>query len=217
MCKYTISCGAVVPGGKFIPILLLLAPFMILCIKYEEVIEQILPDGGDVMGSDKLPLYRAVIDLSGRKHIRFSVKTGWNANILFSERQANTIDTNTDNEYIEVIIGGWGNSKSIIRVETLGGHNGRLGTPNILNANTFKEFWVSWKGGVIKVGRGFFIGKDVFMEKPFPSGINVNFLALFNGYGTGGQWKIFTGIYYLSIYIHSMYFHVFSSKWCEIY
>ncbi len=55
----------------------------------------------------------------------------------------------------------------------------------------FKHFWASWDNGVFRVGYGFVMGRDVFLEKPNPSTIEINYLSLFNGWGSGGEWQIY--------------------------
>ncbi len=59
---------------------------------------------------------------------------------------------------------------------------------------------VSWHKsegeGIIKVGHGLLVGENVIMEKIYPAMIDIKYLGIFNGFGAGGQWKLFTGIHY---------------------
>ncbi len=74
------------------------------------------------------------------------------------------------------------------------GNVGTINTPNILHGTTTKYFWASWNGGIFKVGRGFVLNENIFMQKAYPSTININYLAVFNGFGSGGLWHVFAGI-----------------------
>ena len=138
---------------------------------------------------------------SGRHHIRFAVKTERSACILFSETPANSIDTSTNTDYAEVCIGVWENGKCIIRVGDLSSNAGKVDTPDILEATAYKYFWISWDTGVIKLGNGFVIGESIITEKNYPSTTDVKYLALFNGYSFGGEWKIYIGNDYFIFFL----------------
>lgn len=49
---------------------------------------------------------------------------------------------------IEVFIGGWGNTKSVIRYNKMKPDVAEIGTPNILSANDFRGFWIRVTDGV---------------------------------------------------------------------
>ncbi|XP_071124306.1 C3 and PZP-like alpha-2-macroglobulin domain-containing protein 8 [Mytilus edulis] len=61
-----------------------------------------------------------------------------------------------------------------------------------LNYEEFRDFWVSWDGGIIKHGRGSVIGVDIIGEwadsDPFP----VSSIGVLNSYKTEGDWIIHT-------------------------
>ncbi len=133
--------------------------------------------------------------------IRFAVKSEENAHILLSGKLANNIIYNTDYDYIEVVIGGGsGNSKSTIRVSTLGGWAIEDDTPGILDSLAYKYFWLSWESssgnnGTFKVGHGFEINQNVFMERNYdPLVIDIKYLALLSVWGSGGDWRLYAGI-----------------------
>lgn len=59
----------------------------------------------------------------------------------------------TDKLY-EVVIGGSSNQNTWIRSERLGDSEKRVSTPNILNCDEYRGFWLSWYDGKIAVGQG---------------------------------------------------------------
>ncbi|VDH97091.1 Hypothetical predicted protein [Mytilus galloprovincialis] len=63
-----------------------------------------------------------------------------------------------------------------------------------LNYEEFRDFWVSWDGGIIKHGRGSVIGVDIIGEwadsDPFP----VSSIGVLNSYKTAGDWIIHTTV-----------------------
>ncbi len=184
-------------------VLVLLCPVMTLAINQAEIIQESLPDGG-MQGKVRIHSFREVLDVTTRHHIRFAVKAGTSPTLLLSQKHISSIDINT-HDYLEIFnIGGYGNSKSMIGLGVLLNDTGAIETPNILDAAIFTCFWMSWTDGVIKVGRGVVIGHHVFMEKAYPLNIDINYLAVWNGYGSGGQWRIYEGIYYLQAQMHYM-------------
>ncbi len=177
-------------------ICLFIFPAIILAINQVDIIEETLPDYANRQGADMIPFYRNVIELTGKHFIRFTVKTGNDATLLFSERLATSISYNADFEYVQVLLGGWGNAWSNIRLGTMIGEPGRVSTPNILDNFMYKQFWISWADNIMKVGHGLSIGGDIIMQKAYPSTTDIKYLALWNGWGSGGRWKLLIGIKY---------------------
>ena len=152
----------------------------------------------------KLSLFRSVLELTGRNHIRFAVKAGKDYHLLLSGKLVNTINSNTDSDYIEILIGGTGNSRSTIRVGILSGWAGEISTPGILDPLAFKYFWMSWINGVFKVGFGFEIDQNSFMERSYdPLVVDIKYLALCNGWETEGTWEVYKGSFVITF--HSLY------------
>ena len=64
--------------------------------------------------------------------------------------------TSTEGEsdpMLEVFLGGWSNSKSVIRKNRTKPDVVEEPTPGILNAGEFRGFWIRWTDNVITVGR----------------------------------------------------------------
>ncbi len=79
-----------------------------------------------------------------------------------------------------------------------------MDTANKLHGSIFRDFRVSWSDGMVRVGTGLQVGQNVItddsdsnvkLEKAYPSSININYLALFNGYGADGDWRLYKGNY----------------------
>ncbi len=95
--------------GHIFPLFL---PTMVLAIGQMEPLEVFVPNGG--APGNRIPYYTPVLNLTGAKYMRFSVKTNQDAMLLFSERYVTTIDTVTDFEYVEVSLGSSHNTLSWI-------------------------------------------------------------------------------------------------------
>lgn len=54
---------------------------------------------------------------------------------------------------VEIFIGGWGNTKSVIRRNRTKPDKVEVETPNILNGDEFRGFWVRWANGNYSAGR----------------------------------------------------------------
>lgn len=64
--------------------------------------------------------------------------------------------TSTEGEsdpMLEVFLGGWSNSKSVIRKNRTKPDVAEEATPAILNGGEFIGFWIRWSDNVIAVGR----------------------------------------------------------------
>ena len=60
------------------------------------------------------------------------------------------------------------------RTSKLGPPVAAVDTPGIVSAASYKKFWISWAGGVIRVGDGWTVGTGEFMQyaDPTPSPVN---------------------------------------------
>ncbi|KAH8299578.1 hypothetical protein KR044_003121, partial [Drosophila immigrans] len=88
----------------------------------------------------------------------------------------------------EIFIGGWDNSKSVIRRDGRQPDVVEVPTPGILNAGEFRGFWVRWYDNVITVGHegdaAAFLSYDAGALFP------VNFVGICTGWGASGTWLI---------------------------
>lgn len=88
----------------------------------------------------------------------------------------------------EIFLGGWENSKSVIRKDGQKPDVVEVPTPGILNAGEFRGFWVRWYDNVITVGHegdaAAFLSYDAGALFP------VNYVGICTGWGASGTWLI---------------------------
>lgn len=88
----------------------------------------------------------------------------------------------------EVFIGGWGNSKSIIRKNRSKPDVAEVETPGILNGGEFRGFWVRCQNGQVSVGRE---GEsNPFLSFNDSQMVQVNYFGFCTGWGAQGNWII---------------------------
>jgi len=93
----------------------------------------------------------------------------------------------TSNTY-EIIIGGWKNTKSVIRRGIMQSTVAEADSPDIVSCDELRPFWIGWENGNMTVGQGKVTGQDVLMfyEDPSPYFVTAVSLASgFDGYGNG--------------------------------
>ncbi|XP_023026511.2 uncharacterized protein [Leptinotarsa decemlineata] len=88
----------------------------------------------------------------------------------------------------EIFIGGWGNSKSIIRKNRTKPEVAEVPTPGILNPNEFRGFWIRWENGNISVGRENEV--PPFLSWTDYEQINIQYVGVCTGWGANGSWVI---------------------------
>ncbi|VVC95542.1 unnamed protein product [Leptidea sinapis] len=91
----------------------------------------------------------------------------------------------------EIFIGGWGNTKSVIRRNRTKPDKVEINTPEILNGGEFRGFWVRWDSGVVSAGRE---GESIpFISWADPDPFPISFVGVCTGWGASGTWKIEDG------------------------
>ncbi|KAL0851415.1 hypothetical protein ABMA28_007225 [Loxostege sticticalis] len=115
--------------------------------------------------------------------IRFEVKTRKDAHLMLSN------GPKASNPMYEIIIGGWENTKSVIRKNKI--NKREVETPGITNENEFRRFWVRWDGNEIGVGRD--LEAEPFMSYADPEAFPITFVGVGTGWGASGIWKFEDG------------------------
>nr|AEE61416.1 unknown [Dendroctonus ponderosae] len=114
--------------------------------------------------------------------LQFRVKAPHDAHVVLSNEAAEV-----DPMY-EVFIGGWGNSKSIIRKNRTKPDVAEVPTPNILSDGEFRGFWIRWDDGTITVGRE---GDPApFLSWADPERVRIEYIGVCTGWGASGNWVI---------------------------
>lgn len=88
----------------------------------------------------------------------------------------------------EIFLGGWSNTKSVIRKNLQKPDVVEEATPGILDGGEFRGFWLRWYDNVISVGRE---GEAAaFMSYDDPGLFPVRFVGICTGWGATGRWLI---------------------------
>ncbi|XP_046377746.2 uncharacterized protein LOC124149944 [Haliotis rufescens] len=96
----------------------------------------------------------------------------------------------TNQNIYEVLIGGWHNTRSVIRTGKQ--FNSRVEARHTpLSSTQFRDFWISWEDGVISVGAGKVVGVEMFMTWTDPTPHPVNYIAVSTGWGSTGLWEFY--------------------------
>lgn len=97
-----------------------------------------------------------------------------------------------DRPLTEIILGGWNNQASVIRVNRESPDRVRVDTPNLLNAQFYSKFHIQWQNGTLWVRRNDAQGPVVIEGKDCVNFI-VNHVAFRSGWGASGQWRVQLG------------------------
>lgn len=89
---------------------------------------------------------------------------------------------------VEVFLGGWGNTKSVIRRNRTKPEKAEADTPEILTPGEFRGFWIKWMDGVITVGHEG--GVAAFLSWSDPEPFHITHVGVCTGWGAAGSWKI---------------------------
>ncbi|XP_055635915.1 uncharacterized protein LOC129775323 isoform X2 [Toxorhynchites rutilus septentrionalis] len=114
------------------------------------------------------------------KEINFKVRAAHDAHLAL------TTDAAESDQMLEVFIGGWKNTKSVIRKNRAKPDVCEVETPDILNAGEFRGFWIKWHDDVITVGMEGAAAAFLSYENsdPFP----INYIGVCTGWGATGSW-----------------------------
>ncbi|XP_052893406.1 C3 and PZP-like alpha-2-macroglobulin domain-containing protein 8 isoform X2 [Anopheles moucheti] len=119
---------------------------------------------------------------AGNGVVNFKVRAPNDAHIAL------TTNPNESDPMLEVFIGGWKNTKSVIRKNRTKPDVAEVETPDILNAGEFRGFWIRWLDNVITVGMEGSAAAFLSFENPEPYPINC--VGVCTGWGASGSWLI---------------------------
>ncbi|XP_052863072.1 uncharacterized protein LOC128269719 [Anopheles cruzii] len=114
--------------------------------------------------------------------VNFKVRAPNDAHIALTSEPAES------DQMLEVFIGGWKNTKSVIRKNRAKPDVAEVDTPDILNAGEFRGFWIRWLDNVITVGNEGAAAAFLSYENPDPFPINC--VGVCTGWGASGSWLI---------------------------
>ena len=96
-----------------------------------------------------------------------------------------------DGRHWEIVLGGWGNTQSVIRPRNQGPalatHHGA-----VLHAGAPRQFWVSWGDGSLRVGEGTAPGAREMMAVALTEGPGgaIEQMHVATGWGSSGRWSV---------------------------
>lgn len=93
----------------------------------------------------------------------------------------------------EAFIGGWDNTRSVIRKDGIQPYVADVETLRILNAEEFKAFWIRWNNNVISVGND--REKEPFMTCKAPNLFPINFFGIRTLWESKGNWVVGVGVW----------------------
>ncbi|XP_046555666.1 A-agglutinin anchorage subunit-like [Haliotis rubra] len=135
-----------------------------------------------------LPLGPLGVTVQERTSIRFNLTASNDAHVALYTPINGTVPM----DIYEIVIGGWSNTKSVVRTRQQG--RAKVSeTHSALASSTAKPFWMSWSLGVIKVGSGTQVGVSTFMQYA-DSRYNVTAIAVMTAWGSTGDWVFEEGI-----------------------
>ncbi|XP_033105774.1 uncharacterized protein LOC117108037 [Anneissia japonica] len=149
----------------------------------EQTSVQIVGDNCLLFETDTQYRYRYTLPRipQGVNVITFRVKARNDVHIALSPE-----NNDVDEEY-EIVIGGWRNTKSVIRRSRQGDNLAVYVNRNgFVDTEEFRRFWISFRGGDIRVGED---GKPAFMHLPDGSPIDVHYIGYTTGWGSDGEFK----------------------------
>lgn len=122
--------------------------------------------------------------VSGRQ-LQFRIKAPNDAHVAL------TTGPSEGDPMLEVFIGGWSNSRSIVRKNRTKPDVAEANTPDILSEDEMRGFWIRWHDGEITVGRE---GEQfAFLSYTEPEPFEITHFGVCTGWGASGEWLIEDG------------------------
>ena len=122
-----------------------------------------------------------ILDLKKTSILTFSFKGESSASLMLVQ------NIDDSKSIFEIIIDGYSNTRSLLR------KNGETKITsfekNLVSATEFRDFWLSWDGGNIKVGKGWDINRNVFMEWSDDSLDSLTDIVIHSVDGKEGFWS----------------------------
>ncbi|XP_035683940.1 uncharacterized protein LOC118420950 [Branchiostoma floridae] len=140
------------------------------------------PTGCETLSTDTQYRYRWNLPRLTGDRFEFEVQATNDVHVALSSQRHDLA-----NMY-EIVIGGWGNTQSVIRRSKQGRNHARASTSGINSNTQYRTFWITWSpDGTIAVGRG---GEtQPFMQWTDPNPLPITFAGYSTGWGSTGLWR----------------------------
>jgi len=123
-------------------------------------------------------------ELGSLKAVTFTVLASNDAHVGFFSSSKSL------SEVYEIVIGGWSNSKSVIRKSNQGTNQVEASTSNIVSSSEAKQFWASASNGLVQFGHGSVIGEQTILSWQDPNPHEAVFIGVMTGWGSTGTWNV---------------------------
>jgi hypothetical protein len=134
---------------------------------------------------DYFTLHRSLLDT---QQTTFKVKSASDAKVALL-----SVPSNFKAPSYELIIGADQNTVTILRCKSISGDVVfEIDTPDILNSNELRPFWVSWVNGTIEFGKGDIFGMNRLLKFSDPDPTyrkHVHSLAVASALDAVGEWE----------------------------
>jgi len=90
--------------------------------------------------------YLPEVPVSKKSSVTFRVRAAADAHIALSN-----VYGDTERRTYEIVLGGWNNTKSVIRFGGQGPSVAEADTPQLLDSDEFKSFWIKWEKSCLQV------------------------------------------------------------------
>ena len=131
-------------------------------------------------------LHRSLLDAQGTV---FKVKAAHDAMISLL-----SVPSNFNAPSYEIVIGANGNTMTVLHLKSeLNDVIFQVYTPNILNADELRSFWVSWLDGMVHFGTGEVVGQNALLNYTDPQPLYrkyVHSIAVASGTDVLAEWEI---------------------------
>ena len=94
----------------------------------------------------------------------------------------------------EIVISDWDNKQSAVRRRSQGPSMATACSQGLLRAGSYTQLWADAKDGLVRLGRGNIVGKDVILKWQDLQPLDVTSVGLMTGWGAHGKWRVFAQV-----------------------